>query len=231
MLEKQCTQDLKHRRKAIENGRNPMGNFLGRAFILQPIWYLSAGISELPNEGEGLHCPLPHFPDMDHIHQGHDSLPVKFLLHFANYFFPLFSTKGGRSLPVEMSGSLSRSQLAAIHYVTEFIQSRYYNDGFSLPLPFSLSLSLPASILFLHFISAICIIIIGTRVCLKTGHSFLKFGLAMSTGRGVSSNWLPMLSSALSTNLNTVCNFYITMILHYTVVSRVSGPWALKCTL
>ena len=118
-----------------------MGNFLGRAFILQPIWYLSAGISELPNEGEGLHCPLPRVPDIDYIHQGHDSLPVKFLLHFANYFFPLFSTKGGRSPPVEMSGSLSRSQMAAIHYVTEFIQSRYYNDGFSLPLPFSLSLS------------------------------------------------------------------------------------------
>ena len=125
MLEKQCTQDLKHRREAIENGHQPMGCFFGRAFILQPIWYLGAGVHELPLEGQGLHCPLPHVPDMDCLRQGRDFLPVKLLLHFANYFFPLFSTKGGRSLPVEISGSLSRSQLAAIHYITEFIQSRY----------------------------------------------------------------------------------------------------------
>ena len=43
---------------------------------------------------------------------------------------------------------------------------------------------------------------IGTRVCLKIGLNFLKFGLAMSTGLEVRSNWpwLPTLSSALSTN-------------------------------
>ena len=125
MFEKQCTVDLQHRKEALENGREPMGSFLGRAFILQPIWHIDAGLHELPNEGEGLHCPLPSVPDMDHLHDGHDSISVKFLLHFVNYFFPLFSIKGGRSLPVEMSGSLSKSQLAAIHYVNEFIQSRY----------------------------------------------------------------------------------------------------------
>ena len=42
--------------------------------------------------------------------------------------------------------------------------------------------------------------IIGTRVCLKIGLNFLKFGPAMSTGLEVSSNSLPTLSSALSTN-------------------------------
>ena len=125
MFEKQCTRNLQQRKRALENGREPAGSFLGRAFILQPIWRLDSGLHELPNEGEGLHCPLPSVPDMDHLNEGHDSIVVKVLLHFTNYFFPLFSTKGGRSLPVEMSGSLSRSQLAAIHYVTEFIQSRY----------------------------------------------------------------------------------------------------------
>ena len=119
-----------------------MGSFLGRAFILQPIWNLDGAINELPNEGEGLHCSLPPVPDMDHLHEGHDSIAVKILLHFANYFFPLFTTKGGRSPLVEMSGSLSRSQLAAIHYVTEFIQSRYNCWVLSLPPFLSLSLSL-----------------------------------------------------------------------------------------
>ena len=124
-LEKLCTKDLKRRREAIKDGHQPVGSFLCRAFILQPIWNLDAAINELPNDGERLHCPLPPVPDMDYPDEGHDSIAVKILLHFANYIFHLFSTKGGRSPPVEMSGSLSRSQLAAIHYVTEFIQSRY----------------------------------------------------------------------------------------------------------
>ena len=142
-LEKQCTQDLKRQREAIKYGCQPVGSFLGRAFILQPIWNLDAAINELPNDGERLHCPLPPVPDMDYPHEGHDSIAVKILLHFANYIFHLFSTKGGRSPPVEMSGSLSRSQLAAIHYVKEFIQSRYNCWVVSLLLSLSLSLSLP----------------------------------------------------------------------------------------
>ena len=104
-------------------------------------------MNELPNEGDGLHLPLASIPDQDHLLQGHDTIVAKILLHFTNYFLPRFSSKKSKILPVELSGSLSPSQLAAIHYVNDFIQTRYNKMPLShLSLSLSLSTSLCLSL-------------------------------------------------------------------------------------
>ena len=124
MFEKQATIDAQNQKKAKASGHDPGVAFLDRAFILQQTWLLQSSLNELPNEGDGVHCPLPSVPDSDYLLQGHDSIVAKIMLHFANYFFPLFSSKGAGALPVELSGDVSPSQLAAIHYVNSFIRSR-----------------------------------------------------------------------------------------------------------
>ena len=52
-----------------------------------------------------------------------------------------------------------------------------------------------------------CMFHSGTKVYLKIGQSFCQSGQAMSTGLGVNSNWLPTLSSVVSTNSNIVGKF------------------------
>lgn len=124
MFEKRATIDTQNQKEAKARGDDLGVAFLDRAFVLQQTWQLQSGLNELPNEGEGLHCPLPSVPDSDYLLQGHDSIVAKILLHFANYFFPLFSSKGARALPVELLGDMSPSQLAAIDFVNKFIRSR-----------------------------------------------------------------------------------------------------------
>ena len=123
-FEKLIADDIRERKQSISHGYDPQVPAVERAFILQPTWDLTLPHNGLPVEGEGLHCPLPLVPDADYRVHRHSRIVTKILLHFANYIFPLFSSKGSRNLPVELSGTLSPSQLAAIHYVNDFIQSR-----------------------------------------------------------------------------------------------------------
>ena len=119
-------------------------------FILQETWNERSDLKELPNEGEGLHCPLPSVPDSDYLLTGHVSIVAKLLLHFANYFFPLISNKGTGSLPVELSGSLSPSQLASIHHVNNFIQTRSTFKNYLLWIQYMYFLSLSLSLSLSH---------------------------------------------------------------------------------
>ena len=123
-FEKLIAEEQRECKQAISLGYDPQVPVVERAFILQPTWDLTLPHNGLPDEGEGLHCPLPRVPYAAYRVHHCSRVVTKILLHFANYIFPLFSSKGSRNLPVELSGTLSPSQLAAIRYVNDFIQSR-----------------------------------------------------------------------------------------------------------
>lgn len=125
-FEKQLAGYFKRWMEVIHNDGRKNDDFLKRALRLQSV-YSFPPLNELPNEGEGLHCPLPPVPDQDHLNNElRNPMINKVLLHLISYLYPLVSGKGSRGeAPVELSGSLSRSQLAAIHYVNDFVTSRY----------------------------------------------------------------------------------------------------------
>lgn len=121
MFEKCAAFEIRVRKQAVVDGDKPDDNFFGRAFHLRGTWDLHVDYHELCDEGESLHIPLPHYMSM---------IEPKILLHILNYFFPSVTSKGSRNVPIEQSGYLSPSQLAAMHYVTGYIKARCKNSNY-----------------------------------------------------------------------------------------------------
>lgn len=95
------------------------------AYALQDLWDPQLLLNQAPEQGVGLHCPLPHpctryFTGDQWLERHHLMRP---LFHFASYFLPLMGSAAlGR---YSGSASLSPSQLSAISYVNSFLRTRY----------------------------------------------------------------------------------------------------------
>ena len=100
----------------------------GFAYTQQKIWSVEIQVNEVPYAMEGMHCPLPepHYRFFQPFQSVQRSQFIRPLLHFANYFFPLFTAKGKRLMAESYTPSLplSPSQLNAIAYVNYFLSTR-----------------------------------------------------------------------------------------------------------
>ena len=100
----------------------------GQAYCQQASWDSLTQLNEIPPCGSGLHCPLPNTFSRRCL-RPYESVSkvylMKPLFHFANYFFPLSTTKGKDAVRQQDGASLvSPSQRAAISYVNKFLKSR-----------------------------------------------------------------------------------------------------------
>ena len=95
----------------------------------QYLWNISP---DLPDGTTGLHTPVPikpitfssNFP-LNGLHMLIRVYSTGSLLHFANLLFPLFSDGTQRRVQrSEVTEKLTPTQLAAIHHVNSFIESR-----------------------------------------------------------------------------------------------------------
>ena len=94
------------------------------AYPLQDLWDPQLLLNEVPTQGEGLHCPLPH-PCIRYFISNRwveRHLLMRPLFHFASYFFPLMGSASAGCYTG--SAALSPSQLSAIFYVNGFLKSR-----------------------------------------------------------------------------------------------------------
>ena len=121
---------------AISNNLSPPLAFCSRC-----LWD-SQSVTETPDPLMGLHLPLPFVSPTSTFLSGSlggryvrdrnmlDCLEfgrhVSFLLHFANFLYPLFTLRGGAPghYQSETDITLSPSQTAAIRHVSNFLSSR-----------------------------------------------------------------------------------------------------------